>query len=564
MKTEKQPTSKLRSALVWLDEHILLVFSGVLIALIPAYPKLPLADLLPGYIVRLRIEDILIGIGSLVWFIQLFRRKIKLATPLTIIISLYLLVGLLSSISAIYWTGTVPQSKIHILKLFYHYFRRIEYFSVFFIMFAAIKKRAHVSTMLAIFVASTLFVGLYGVGQKYLYWPVYSTMNREFSKGLRLYLTEHARVQSTFGGHYDFAAFLVIALPLILALAFYIKRTWMKVGLYFTFLVGLWGLMMTSSRSSFLAYMAAITLLMIFLIFKKGIVWGVSRMLVVYAVTFTFFIYFGDLLDRFGQIFKDNSAFLALQDTVTEAKKITDNPFVEAPKDGISIDDVSKAAATAALKEGVIDSTDTQPTIAELPPDVWDDIPAQVIATKSAQGKDIQVVIPRVFSENAHRLGLSAAIRLDTLWPFAIRGFLRNPLFGSGYSTLTKYTNDQFTEAESTDNDFLRTLGETGALGFITFYGVMVIAVITLWKNARSTKDELISLFAMVFTAITVGLLVNAVYIDVFVSSKVIETYWLLAALMLAYGGLVRSTEAKPVAKETKHTMTPKNTRKMK
>ncbi len=224
---------------------------------------------------------------------------------------------------------------------------------------------------------------------------------------------------------------------------------------------------------------------------------------------------------------------------------------------GISIDDVAKAAAATA----VIDTSDTQP-VRDLPADVYDNIPAQTIATKSAEGKDIVIVIPRVFSENAHRLGLSAAIRLDTLWPFAIRGFLRNPWLGSGYSTLTKYTNDQFTEAESTDNDFLRTLGETGALGFITFYGTMVVAVIYLWKRYRQTHDGFLYLFSTVLTATTAGLMVNAVYIDVFVSSKVILTYWLLVGVLLAYAKIAPPKQSpnaalakpgvKPVAKSKK------------
>ena len=125
MTAEKQPTSKLRNALAWLDDHILLVLSGFLLAFLPVYPKLPLADVLPGYIVRLRIEDIVIAFASIVWFIQLIRGKIKLKTPLTVIISSYLLVGLASCFTAIFWTGTVPQSTPHVLKLFLHYGRRI-------------------------------------------------------------------------------------------------------------------------------------------------------------------------------------------------------------------------------------------------------------------------------------------------------------------------------------------------------------------------------------------------------------------------------------------------------
>jgi hypothetical protein len=554
MNTEKRPTLTLRSALAWLDDNILLLLSGFLLFFIPVYPKIPLAEVLPGYIVRLRLEDLFIAFAAFVWFIQLIRRKIKLSTPLTVIMTAYLVVGLLSCFSAIYYTQTVPATNLQLEKLFLNWARRVEYFSLFFIMFSAIKKRAQAVWMTVIFVAATLTVGFYGLGQKYFLWPVYSTMNREFSKGLQLYLTPHARVQSTFGGQYDFGAFLVMALPILLVLSFYVKKIWIKIVLGIGFLVGLWGLMMTSSRSSFLAYVAAVTLLMILLAFRKGIWWSLKRLIVIYVITALFFMYFGDLLDRFAEIFKGNGAFVALQNSVTEAKKITEAPVAAPPKNSISIDDMNKAAIAAAQKQdqttaaavaqGVINQSDTMPAVAQLPPDVYDNIPAAVIATRSASGKEINVVIPRVFSDNAKLLGLSAAIRLDTLWPFAIRGFLRNPALGSGYSTLTKYTNDEFTEAESTDNDFLRTLGETGALGFITFYGIMVIAMIKLWKDTKTTEDELTGYFAMVFTAMTIGLFVNAVYIDVFVSSKIAETYWALAGIMLAYGLLPKSPKS--------------------
>ena len=66
-------------------------------------------------------------------------------------------------------------------------------------------------------------VAIYGFGQKYLYWPAFSTMNREFSKGMRLYLTPESRVMSTFGGHYDYGAYLMMTLTL-LATAFWLTK----------------------------------------------------------------------------------------------------------------------------------------------------------------------------------------------------------------------------------------------------------------------------------------------------------------------------------------------------
>src|SRR5690606_18678152 len=129
--------------------------------------------------------------------------------------------------------------------------------------------------------------------------------------------------------------------------------------------------------------------------------------------------------------------------------------------------------------------------------------------------------------------GLSLCIRLETLWPRAIEGFKRNPLLGSGYATLTKETVEQFTEAESTDNNFLRTLGETGALGFITFYGVVVL---TLWYAFRHLRDNdtLARALCVGYIGGSIGLLINALYIDVYAASKVAMTYWGLAGIVVA------------------------------
>jgi hypothetical protein len=548
MKKNGLLTSRLKELLIWLDGHILLVLSSFLIAFIPLYPKIPLAELIPGYIVRMRLEDIFIAFTAGVWAVQLLRKKARLRSPLTLIMGMYFVFSLFTMVFAVYWTRSVPPSQIHILKMVLHWMRRIEYFSLFYIVYSSIKKREDVFVLLRVFIITALLVSLYGMGQKYFYWPLFSTMNREFSKGVLLYLTPHARVQSTFGGHYDYAAYLVMALPLSLALAFYTNRRKSKVILWVTFLVGLWGLMMTSS---FLAYLFSITVMFFLYIWQKGFLWSVSRLFVVYTLSFSFMFLFGDLSERFAQIYQ-GSSYEEIANVMNKVRSSVQAPMVEPPKGGVAVDDAESVAKEAAKKDQtvkiILDSdarpTDTPPN-ASLPPDVHEDIPDQIIATKSAEGKDIQVVIPRVFSENAHKLGLSAAIRLDTLWPFALKGFLRNPLFGSGYGTLNKYTWGQFTEAESTDNDFLRTLGETGLLGFLTFYGTMVVAITIALKYAWRTKDELLRLLAIVLLSVTLGLFINAVYIDVFVASKVIQTYWALVGIILGYVLLVRKNHEK-------------------
>ncbi|PIY68527.1 hypothetical protein COY90_05485, partial [Candidatus Roizmanbacteria bacterium CG_4_10_14_0_8_um_filter_39_9] len=121
----------------------------------------------------------------------------------------------------------------------------------------------------------------------------------------------------------------------------------------------------------------------------------------------------------------------------------------------------------------------------------------------------------------------------DTLWPQAIRGFVANPLFGSGYGTLSKEGNQQFTEADSTDNNFLRTLGETGLVGFVSFYGLIMVSMYQVGKVLKD-KTGIFAALGIGYLAGAAGLLVNAIYIDVFASSKVALTFWALSGLTLS------------------------------
>jgi len=450
---------------------------------------------------------------------------------------IYLAVGFLSSLSAIFITKTVPQNIWHVSKVFLHWFRRIEYFSIFFIFYNGVKSFKDAKKIILTAFFAVLAVSVYGYGQKYLYWPVYSTMNREFSKGVKLYLTEHARVPSTFGGHYDLAAFLVIFLPLLLSAFLLLKNKFLKAFTLITFLTAYWLMILTASRTSFIAYLAALGVLFLVLMFKKSFWWSFLRGSVVVLFTLWIMIFFGDLSDRFAHFLK--------MPEIKEKLKLDRflSPLKPAPTNFIRLDDDIQL---------VMDSTDERPTQkkpvtdkANLPPDVYEDIPdgyeevtvSGKLATGFGEATDsamVRVPKQRTFSENAYKYGLSTAIRLDALWPRAIAGFKINPLLGSGYSTLTKETVDQFTEAESTDNDYLRVLGETGLLGFLSFFAIFFVVLKKVIKALFKKQTPLLTALLTGFLAFTTGLLINALYIDVFEASKVAFIFWALTGLVLA------------------------------
>lgn len=513
---------RFKPGLTWLDDHILEYLSFALLIFIPLYPKIPIADLIPGYLVRLRPDDLLVAFAFAIWLIWLVRKKVTLkGNPLIIPILIYIAVGFISSLMAIFVTKTVPISSIHIEKLFLNWARRIEYFSIFFIFFSSIKSLAQIKKYIFLSAVILLAVSIYGFGQKYLYWPAFSTMNREFSKGIKLYLTEHARVLSTFGGHYDLAAYLMIVLTLFIPLALVVKK-WLHKLLFLTVsLCGFWLLILTVSRTSFLAYLVSITVAFSLIAFKRGWLWAISRWFIVIALSLGIMISFGDLSDRFAHLLKLDSFKTSF--ALRPLKK-------EPPKD-------SQAAYLDIGSKSDIPPSAQKPTTGPsitgaVPSDVYENI-SEFGATSEGLPATLAAK-PRVYSQAAVQYDLSTGIRLDYTWPQAIKGFLRNPFFGSGYSTLTKKNIEDFTEAESTDNDFLRALGETGLFGFLAFFGMIAFIIWYALINFKKISDPFYSIIVAALIAATVGLLVNAVYIDVFEASKVAYTFWIMVAILLA------------------------------
>lgn len=514
--------------LKWLDQHILEYLSLALLIFIPLYPKIPLADILPGYIVRLRLDDLLVAFAFGIWAVWLIRKKVTIKdNPLFIPMAIYIVVGFLSSLSAMFITKTVPLQPIHVAKLFLNYGRRVEYFSVFFVFFSSIKSLGQIKKYVYVAAVVLFLVSIYGFGQRYLYWPAYSTMNREFSKGITLYLTPHARVLSTFGGHYDLAAYLMIVLTLFIPLIFVVRRFWVKFGLAIISFAGFWLLILTVSRTSFIAYLLSLTITFSILAFKKGWRWSFIHWFVVMFISLTIMLSFGDLSQRFAHVLKLD----AIKNTlVSPIKKELPSGKNVAFIDVGSNSDIPPTPA----KPGA----STAPAV---PSDVYKNIPLY----SSASGT--LAAIPRVYSQNAVEYDLSTGIRLDYTWPHAIAGFAKNPLLGSGYSTLQKDNVEIFTEAESTDNDFLRALGETGLLGFLAFFGIVAVVCLYAFKGFAKINDIFYATIVAAFASAIIGLLANAVLIDVFEASKVAYIFWIMSAILLA---TVKLAQNKPKREE--------------
>lgn len=534
MKPSSVPTHKL---FAWLDKHVLFGLSIFLLAFIPLYPKLPLVDILPGYIVRVRLEDFFIALTVLVYGVWWFRKRVNpLRNPLFTLVLAYLAIGFISGVSAIFITKTIPLQSLHIAKWGLHWARRIEYVFLLFLLFDSVKTRKQLNIILGILAGVVIVAFAYGFGQKYYQWPVYSTMNREFSKGWRLVLTEHARVPSTFAGHYDLAAYLVLTLPLALVLAFFSKNNVLKWLGRVAFVTGYLLLILTASRASFIAYGFSMVLLFGFMyVATRSWKYVLPRFIAVTALSSIIFLTFGDLSGRFAQIINLSGVRGYIENDIFKMNRATPQHYLTLTDQLALVADKTDAPPVPASFGrgglGTGGALETEASTGALPPDVYENVPL-VTSTMSASGTITLSLGTRTYSDAAFAYGLSSAIRFDALWPRAIAGFKTNPLLGSGYSTLTKVQATDFTEAESTDNDYLRALGETGLLGFSAYFGTILYAAYIFWIKQRAISALWLRMTLLATVAAIAGLLVNSTYIDVFEASKVAFSFWAIIGTM--------------------------------
>lgn len=120
----------------------------------------------------------------------------------------------------------------------------------------------------------------------------------------------------------------------------------------------------------------------------------------------------------------------------------------------------------------------------------------------------------------------STSIRFNVEWPRAMRAFYKNPLLGTGYSSITL----------ATDNDYLRALGETGLLGLMSFILIFINLFKSLFKFkffADLKSDDIFSVFVSCAIGSLVGILATSIFIDIFEASKFALIFWLLMGLVV-------------------------------
>ncbi len=489
-------------------EHGMLILTIFLLAFIPLYPKLPLLDIDRTW-VYIRVEDFLVAFSWVIFAFFLYRKKATLKTPLTIPIIIFWLVGAVATIHGVIFFFPHMQGMFpHIALL--HFLRRIEYLSLFFIAYSAMKnvttvemRRRYLNLVILTLVLTLLAVSIYGIGQRYLGFPAFLTMNEEFAKGIPLKLSALSRISSTFAGHYDLAAYLGIFIPLMAALIFAYKKWWIKLTFFLATVGGLIVLLMTASRVGFGVYLVSIAFLLVLL--KKKVL-----ILPVIILSILLMQSFQGISNRFAATF--TQVDLVVDARTGKAIGIADNY-----SEGGNVVLKNEESTGENLPQGskYINLPSGNETGREL---VYE-------RQELGQGKNNRIISRSgaVIVKKAFAYDVSFTTRMQGTWPRAWSAFERNYLLGSGYSSISL----------AADNNYLRILGETGLLGMISFLGIFIFFFIYCIRVLPHVKDNVVRVFTLGVITGVFALMLNAILIDVFEASKVAFVLWLLLGVTL-------------------------------
>ncbi len=339
---------------------------------------------------------------------------------------------------------------------FLHWARRLQYLILLPIAYNLVSSKQRLRLIIKSLAVVTIYVFIVGLGQKFLNWPIITTQNAEYSQGLALSYMPGGHMISTFAGHYDLATFLIVTIPL-----------W-------------WLLVLGSARS-----LKGLEIFTKFVVIEKVIYLGLALcgiwLLTHAASRISIVSYLG-----------------AVTISLFFAKRKIFIPIIVA----FSLLATGLTSNLVSRYQGLIEVVVDRISVISVVPQAF------------AQVDSVSTPAPSPIIEDR-----SFAIRQNVSWPRAINAFLKNPVLGTGYSSLTL----------ATDNGYLRMLGEVGALGTIAFMLLILNIALTLFKNVmRFPTDSFEGLFVIAIFSSLSGVLLNNVFIDIFEASKFAIIYWIL------------------------------------
>lgn len=361
-------------------EYAKYLLAAVLI-IVPLFPKFPLFAV-PGTYVAVRFEDLLLLVLGLVTLIKVFTNlKGFFKDEIIIAILIFFGVNSVSFMAGLFLTKTIT------LQLgFLNYARRLEYMVPLFAILTLFTKEQvskNLDYFMKILIIVTLIIFVYGFGQRYAHFPLITTQNDQYSKGVALRWTPGSDITSTFAGNYDLAAFMVIMLPIFITLLFVMKGKLDKFWFFISASSGLWLLINSLSRISQISYLISVSLALLLSKKYKALAAVLVISIFLVGTTPSLTARFNRVIDVFYQKVK-----------IVKLTSITNDFLVRA--EGSTLP--------------VLRSNLPSPTATSTP----------------------------IFEDR------STSIRVNVEWPRAIRAFVINPPLGTGYSSIGLATDNDF------------------------------------------------------------------------------------------------------------------------
>lgn len=562
----------MRRIVSWVWEHILFIATLFFLIFIPLYPKIPLLDVRNTW-VYIRAEDFIVILVLLFWVVLLLRKKITLRTPLTVPIMTFWIIGAIATLHGVVLIfPTLANAFPNVAYL--AYLRHIEYMSLFFVAYSGMRDKRFLQFVIVTLVATLVAVSIYGIGQKYLGFPAYLTMNEEFAKGIPIQLSSFSRVPSTFAGHYDLAAYLVLIISILASLFFGFKSWLIKIGLVVAVSLGGILLFWTVSRVSFFVLFVALFFVLLFQK-RKLIIFFIPGVL---ALGILSFIFQPSLFARFSNTIREVDVLVDAKtgDAIGNVKFVPFSYFKDKTIGQSFVKDLGEL--NNAMRGGKIDSilelnsthSASLNTVIK-PPKFPKEVPL-VEASNVSTGENLpqgtgyinlslspvvkrlgnffyelrpdgttpmstEVVIlhGNFIIKRASAYDLSFTTRFQGEWPRALQVFSRNVFLGSGYGSVSL----------AVDNNYFRILGETGLLGLTSFLGIFLTIGIYIKKILPEVKSKIVRGFVLGYVGGVIGLALNATLIDVFEASKIAFVLWILTGVVL---GILVLYQTRPIS----------------
>lgn len=495
---------KLLKSLKWLDSHLLKILVIGFIFLIPLYPKLPVRMVNYTYI-AIRVEDFYLVFVGILFGIQFLRKKVTMPWKIFFLFLAYWIAVFASFVWGYYFQKTIIIDHLGFL----HSIRRIEYMLIFFVAYSTIRSKKDFFLYIKLIFSVLAIVSLYGFGQKFFGWPAVQTMNPEFAKGYILVLESWSRISSTFAGHYDLSAYIILLMPMVIGYYLYTESK----RYLLLFMISLAALVLAGSRASYISYLFTISL---FLIFERKF-----KLLAIILIATAILTPLSDnLANRLTRTFQQTKVFV---DSETGESFVARNikPDDLPPGDfgansnltnigggaPVVVDPATEYAAKINIRETLVKEAEQ--------------------TGKKYSPEEINAAVDLIFLRQIPIIkylpDISISTRLQISWPRAFAAFTKNPLLGSGPSSL----------GEATDGDYLRWLGETGLLGTSLFLIILGAIMLSIKKHISLMQKKYSYIFSG-FLFGFIGLFINAGYIDLFEASKLAYTFWLIAGIFFA------------------------------